>query len=95
VNKQFVKASIELHCDNVSPPPTYRVYVDDELFAERTYIWEEQYPVEMLQILAAPGRYCVRVESTNATITRRNPEILVGPAQWIDIDHLEIYDENQ
>lgn len=95
MNKLFVKASIELHCDNVSPAPTYRVYVNDELFTERTYIWEDQCPVEMLQILAEPGQYRVRVESADSVVTKHRPEIMFGPARWIDIDTLEISNENQ
>ena len=58
----FVKAHFDLYCDWEGLPPSYRVYVNDELFAERTYIWTDQYLNEMLQISAPPGRYQVRVE---------------------------------
>jgi hypothetical protein len=49
-------------------PPNYRVYVGDELFTERTWIWQEQYLEEMLVVNALPGKYNLRWE-------------LVSPAQ--------------
>jgi len=94
VDKIFVKALLEIHCDVVSPAPTYRVYVNDELFAERTYIWEDHYPTEILQILAEPGQYRVRVESDSTNIRTQNPQIEVGPARWIDSEYLEIKNES-
>ena len=43
-------------------PPNYRVYVGDELFTERTWIWQEQYLEEMLVVNAPPGKYNLRWE---------------------------------
>jgi hypothetical protein len=43
-------------------PPSYRVYVNDEMFTERTWIWQEEYLEEMLQISAPPGEYQLRWE---------------------------------
>jgi hypothetical protein len=43
-------------------PPNYRVYVGDELFTERTWVWQEQYLEEMLVVNALPGKYNLRWE---------------------------------
>jgi hypothetical protein len=38
------------------------VYVNNELFNERTWVWREQYLEEFLQIWAGPGKYELRWE---------------------------------
>jgi len=43
-------------------PPNYRVYVGDEMFTERTWIWQEQYLEETLVVNALPGKYNLRWE---------------------------------
>jgi hypothetical protein len=43
-------------------PPNYRVYVGDEMFTERTWIWQEQYLEEVLVVNALPGKYNLRWE---------------------------------
>ena len=91
----FVKAHFDLHCDWEGLPPSYRVYVNDELFAERTYIWTDQYLNEMLQISAPPGRYQVRVEPNLAKITTGNHTVSVGPGRWVEPGVLEISHESQ
>ena len=95
----FVKALFDLDCEWESFPPIYRIYVNDELFAERTWIWTDHYLEEMLQIAAAPGRYEVRVESVGpnlAEFTVTNPRVEYGPGQWIKKGRvLEIQDESE
>jgi hypothetical protein len=57
-------------------PPNYRIYVNDELFVERTWIWHEEYLEEMLPIYAPPGEYTLRweiVPTFKGTITVANP----------------------
>ena len=94
----FVKAHFDLHCDWEGLPPSYRVYVNDELFAERTYIWTNEYLNEMLQISAPPGRYQVRVELIKpnlAKVSTENYTVSVGPGRWIEPGVLEIAHESQ
>lgn len=63
INK-FVQVSFDLHCDWKKTPPTYRVYVNHELFTERTYIWGgTRYLTENLQVNAPPGKYVIRVDN--------------------------------
>lgn len=59
----FVRASFTLTCDWEGLPPVYRIYVNDELFTERTWDFVDFDLQETLQIQAPPGRYSVRVES--------------------------------
>lgn len=95
----FVKAWFDLDCEWEGLPPIYRVYVNDELFAERTWIWTDSYLSEMLQISAEPGRYEVRVEHVGpdlAAFTVSNQRVEIGPGQWIKKGRvLEIWDESQ
>ncbi len=62
MSKKFVRVLADVHCDWEGLYPTYRVYVNDELFAERTWIWTNEYLEEMLQIEAQPGTYNLRWE---------------------------------
>jgi len=93
----FVKAVFDLDCEWEGLPPSYRIYVSDELFAERTWRWTEEYIEEMLQILASPGRYQIRLEPLQPTLARfqvANHKIEYGPARWIDAETLEISHES-
>ena len=62
MTKQYVRVVADLHCSWEGLPPTYRVYVNDELFSERTWTWTDSYLEEYLQILAEPGKYKIRFE---------------------------------
>ena len=73
--------------------PAYRVYVNDELFTERSWIWRDHYLDEMLQISASPGQYHVRIEAVQPVVAKfktRNYRIQHGDAQWRDTNILEI-----
>jgi len=65
-------------------PFRYRVYVNNELFAERTWIWQGVYLEEMLPIVAPAGIYPIRFETVdpeNGRIKVRNHRINQGPAR--------------
>jgi hypothetical protein len=94
---QFVKALFDIDFEWTDIPPAYRVYVNDELFGERTYVWHEQYLSEMLQILAVPGQYKIHIEQLNSESGKMrvwNQRIETGPAQWISDGILEIKNES-
>jgi len=59
---QYVRVLCDIICKPITPEPRYRVFVNDELFTERTWIWEGVYLEESLQIEAEPGIYPIRVE---------------------------------
>jgi hypothetical protein len=84
VASEFVVATCDVRCqwDGLTTP-TYRCYVNDELFAERTWIWHKEYLEESMQILANPGKYRVRYElvgGADAVIQYSNLRIDQGPA---------------
>ena len=95
----FVKALFDIDCDWEGLPPSYRVYVNDELFAERTWTWTDCYLTEMLQIQAPPGRYRIRIEKVGPSLAEfrtANPRIEYGPAVWVKKGScIDIYDESQ
>ena len=85
--KQFVRVLCDVDCTWSGEPPVYRVYVDDELFVERTWIWTEDYLEEMIQIEAEPGEYTISYQLNDPTAaTMRITEMRVdfGPASFTD-----------
>ena len=65
--------------------PKYRVFVNNELFTERSWIFSDnEYLEEMLQIEAPPGKYQIKVELVNpraAKIIAKNYRITKGIAR--------------
>lgn len=93
MEEEFVRAQFDIDCDWEGLPPVYRIYVENELFAERTWRWTQDFLRENLQIYAAPGRYRVRVESVGPNLADfriSNHRIAYGPAVWLDQEHIEI-----
>ena len=93
MENQFVKALFDLECDWEGLPPIYRVYVNDELFAERTFDFTNEYLTEMLQILAAPGTYTVIIEPQKPCLAKfraKNHRVTAGPGHWLNENTLVI-----
>lgn len=93
MDKFFIKAHFDIHCEWSGITPAYRIYVNDELFAERTWRWTDCYLQEVLQIEAEPGRYRVRLEPvlpTLASFKVRNHVVEFGRAQWVGNQYLDI-----
>ena len=94
----YVRAVFDIDCDWEGLPPVYRVFVNDELFTERTWTWTDQHLQEILQIQAIPGRYKVRVESVGPSLSQFrtwNHRIEHGPASWVKkASHIDIYHES-
>jgi hypothetical protein len=92
MKREFVKILMDIHCEWSGEPPAYRVYVNDELFSERTYIWKDSFLTEILQVQAPSGLYCITVESvTDATeFTISNRQVVDGPGRWINDQTVEI-----
>jgi len=94
--KEFVIAICDVKCiwDQSAPPPKYRCYVNDELFTERTWIWQNVHLEESLQILAEPGKYRVRyelVDPESASIEWTNLRVEHGPAMIIRNSEIYIH----
>jgi hypothetical protein len=70
MTKQFVRVLCDVDCEWESFNPIYRAYVNDELFAERTWRWDDHYLEEALQIEAEPGEYAIRFELVPPCLAR-------------------------
>jgi hypothetical protein len=62
MNRKEVLVRADVSVEWQGDPPKYRVYVGDEMFTERTWIWQEQYLEEILVVNAPPGKYNLRWE---------------------------------
>ena len=64
MTKQYVRVVCNVACKWEGLAPIYRLYINDELFTERTWIWadSEIYLREEIQIDAEPGEYAIRYE---------------------------------
>ena len=88
----------DLHCEWEGLNPIYRVYVNDELFAERTWRWTDCYLEEMLQIEAEPGKYHLRWELVPPNLAQlhvENVRVDYGPGKIKNNVLLRILDESQ
>lgn len=97
MEKKFVRVLADVNCEWEGLSPIYRVYVNDELFAERTWIWTDQYLEENLQIEAEPGNYQLRWELVPphlAQLDISNIRVEYGPGSIKNDNLLRIYDES-
>jgi hypothetical protein len=93
MEKKFVRVLADIDCEWEGLTPTYRVYVNDELFAERTWIWTDCYLEENLQIEAVPGEYNLRWELVPphlAWINVSNLRVELGEASVVDNNKIRI-----
>jgi len=70
VKEKFVKILFDLKCKWEGIAPDYRIFVNDELFCERTYdLDNNHYLIEMLQVTTVPGvEYKVRLDKVGPQI---------------------------
>lgn len=97
MTKKFVQILADVNCEWEGLMPTYRVYVNDELFAERTWRWDDASLEELLQIHAEPGKYHLRwslVPPCLASLTVTNVRVIEGPANIKNNCLLRIQDES-
>lgn len=93
--KNSVIITCDVRCEWHKHQPSYRVYVGDELFAERTWIWENSYLEETFQINAKPGKYKIQyeiLEGNRATLTATNFKVDHGSARVNQNGEIEIYE---
>jgi hypothetical protein len=97
MNKKFVRVLADINCDWEGLNPIYRVYVNKELFAERTWSWTNSYIQEMLQIEADSGCYELNWELVPphlAKLSVSNVHVDFGPATVENNRLLRIHDES-
>ena len=93
MNKEFVRVLCDVHCEWDDTPPIYRLYVNDELFAERTYTHKDEYLEEDIQIEAEPGQYSILyelIEPHSASLRVENMRVVHGKGEFTK-GMLEIY----
>jgi hypothetical protein len=93
MTKHFVRVLADVDCEWEGLNPVYRVYVNDELFAERTWWWTTEYLEEILPIEAEPGEYQLRWELVPphlAQLTVQNIRVDLGPGTMVDNSTLRI-----
>ena len=92
----FVGVLCDVHCDWEGLPPIYRVYVNGEMFAERTWDYDPDiFLEEMLQIQAPAGHYHIDFELVKphlAQLEVRNIRVDYGPGT-VQKNQIRIYDE--
>lgn len=97
--------SVKVICDVTAKvhaqPFRYRVYVNNELFTERTWIWENSYLEEMLPISAPAGIYPIRFETVdpdNGRIKVRNYRTHIEALQEniakLDVELVQLKQDN-
>lgn len=94
MSKKFVRVLADVDCNWEGITPIYRVYVNDELFAERTWRWTDAYLEEMLQIEAEPGEYHLDwqlVPPHLAELRVSNVRVDFGPGEIINDEILRIH----
>lgn len=63
---RHAELKFDIHCYYDQAAPRYRVYVDDDLITERTFIWRhDQYIEENITIEAPVGTHRLRVENVD------------------------------
>jgi hypothetical protein len=83
----FVRVECDVTAKVHEQPLRYRAYVNNELFAERTWIWENCYLEENFQISAPAGVYPIRFETVDedhGRIKVRNYRVVTGPGRIIE-----------
>lgn len=90
-----VIVTCDVRCEWRKRPPSYRAYVGNELFTERTWLWENAYLEETFQINAKPGKYIIKyevLEGNRATLTATNFRVDHGPASVTQEGEIEIHE---
>ena len=93
MNREFVRVLADVNCEWEGLDPIYRVYVNEKLFAERTWRWTDCYLEEMLQIQAEPGDYQLRWELVPphlAQLQVTNVRVDFGPGEIFNNNTLRI-----
>jgi len=87
-----ILVQVDLHCKWEKSPPMYRLYVNDELFSERNYIWQAgEYIRENLVMNAPSGSYRIRIETpSDFHFKLRNLRCIDGKAQIINNEVFKI-----
>jgi hypothetical protein len=81
-----VQLQCDVHCKWDGNDTRYRLYVNDELFTERSWIWgnKEYYLEELIPIEAPAGLYEIKyelVQPTQSKLVIKNMQVIKGNAR--------------
>ena len=83
MTKQYVRVVCNVACKWEGLAPIYRLYVNDELFTERMWLWNDDFYLrEEIQIEAEPGDYNIRYELVPPNLAEllvTKPVVAYGP----------------
>lgn len=65
---QDLRIEIDIFCDWQTEHEAYRLYLDDDLYTERTYIWRNphQWVREILVAELGPGIHTIKIQPVNS-----------------------------
>lgn len=72
---QQVRVTVDVHCvEKLEDSASYRLFVDQELVAERNFIWDHnsKYIREQMTLNLDPGTHPVRIEEIAGRFTAKN-----------------------
>lgn len=64
---QDLKIEVDILCEWQTEPQAYRLYINDDLYTERTYVWRNpnQWVREMLVAELAHGKHTIKILPVN------------------------------
>jgi hypothetical protein len=68
-NQRQIEIKFDVHCHHGDELylPGYRVYLDDDLLTERTFVWsgKNEYIEELATVRLSPGQHLLKVDRIN------------------------------
>jgi hypothetical protein len=63
----LVRLTADVYCHRSEGGPSYRIYVDDEMLTERSWIWPayETFVRELVEVDVAPGAHRLKIVECN------------------------------
>jgi hypothetical protein len=86
---QQVRVTVDVHCvEKVEDSASYRLFVDQELVAERNFVWDHnsKYIREQMTLNLAPGEHPVRIEEIAGRFSAKNLIVNNVPVQEMYIN---------
>ena len=91
---KFVQVHCDVDCEWQDTSPRYRIFVNGEMFTERTWIWRDCYLEEIMPIEAEPGIYKIDFSMVNdgagGKITATNFRVQTGDGIIVAPNSVEI-----
>lgn len=89
---KYVQVTVDVDCEwDKSNPPIYRLFVNDQLLSERTWLWTDAFLQEIIQITVPAGVYTIQLEpvgNPQAQFKLDRPDLIEGPVRWLDKNNL-------